>query len=259
VSTPVCAAPQCDRPAHDGFICVTCRDVLRRDLDAVPVLCEDLQVTIAKQDRLGDTDGRSTDEHPLPLRLGPMEARRDLTDTLRAWADHVAQRRGIPAPEHDPVKAASFLRCFLGEIQDDQMAGDIADEIGYCVIMAGRTVDKPLQHVYAGPCDECGVDLYAHPRASDVSCRNCARDYNIDTRRKWMLTKAEDQLLTATEMSRALPGLLQQQLTASMIRGLAHRGRLTAHPPLPDRPREPVYRVGDVIELLHEISSREAA
>jgi hypothetical protein len=125
--------------------------------------------------------------------------------------------------------------------------------------MAGRTVDKPLQHVYAGPCDECGVDLYAHPKASSVSCRNCARDYDIDSRRKWMLTKAEDQLLTATEMSRALPGLLQQALTASMIRGLAHRGRLTQHPPHHTRPRDPLYRVGDVLELLNEISIRDAA
>lgn len=259
MSNPVCAAPQCDRPSHNGFICITCRDILRRDLDAVPVLCEDLQVTIAKQDRLGDTDGRSTDEHPLPLRLGPMEARRDLTATLWAWATHIAGRRNIPAPECEPMRLASFLRVFMGDIEDDEQAGDIADEIGYAVIMAQRTVDKPLQHVYAGPCDECGVDLYAHPRASDVSCRNCARDYDIDSRRKWMLKQAEDQLLTATEMSRALPGLLQQQLTAAMIRGLAHRGRLAAHPPHHSRPRDPLYRVGDVIELLNELSRQEVA
>ncbi|MCW2901579.1 MAG: hypothetical protein JWO67_3844, partial [Streptosporangiaceae bacterium] len=33
--------------------------------------------------------------------------------------------------------------------------------------------------------------------------------------------------------------------------------RLTPHPPLPDRPRDPVYRLGDVIELLNEIAEEE--
>jgi hypothetical protein len=228
------------------------------------VLCEDLQVTIAKQDRLGDTDGRSTDEHPLPLRLGPMEARRDLTDTLRAWADHVAQRRGIPAPEHDPVKAASFLRCFLGEIQDDQMAGDIADEIGFAVLMAQRAVDKPMQHQYVGPCDQCKADLYAHPRALSVACRNspCEAEYNVSDRRAWLLEQVEDQLRTAAELSRALPNLLQQPLSASAIRGLArrHGDKLPQKDPHPKDPmKAPRYRVGDLIALLHEMRADQAA
>lgn len=66
------------------------------------------------------------------------------------------------------------------------------------------------------------------------------------------------QLLTATEMSRALPGLLprdpngrQPALTAAMIRGYAHRGRLAKHPPHPSRPHEPLYLVINLLNALH--------
>lgn len=257
----ICAAPQCDNPNHDGWLCISCRDVLRRDLKAVPTLCDDLQVTIAKQDRLGEQNGPSTDEHPLPLRLAPMQARDDLTDTLATWAKHVAAPRNVTAP-HGPAPAiAAWLSMHLGDISDDPKAGDIADEIGYAVLVAQRAVDKPLQHKYAGPCDHCGADLYAHPKASEVTCRNepCNARYQVSARRDWLLEQAEGQLLTATEMSRALPALLRHTLTAAMIRGLAHRGRLAKHPPHPERPREPLYRCGDVIELCNEIQRHDLA
>ena len=265
-SSPICLAPKCDRPPHDGFLCTSCVATLRRDLKAIPDLLADLEITISKQDRLQDAEKRPTDERPLPLRLGPMEARRDLADTLYSWAAHVARRRGCTLTAHEitPSSVSVFLLNYCGDIQDDPLAGQCADEIGYTVITAQRAVDKPLQHVYAGPCDQCTTDLYAHPRAKEVACRNtdCDAVYDITSRREWLLEQAEDQLLTATEMSRALPGLLQKPLTAAMIRGLAFRGRLTQHPPLPNRPKDPVYRVGDVLDILtsmEEESGRQQA
>jgi hypothetical protein len=213
-----------------------------------------LDVTIMRLDHIGDSDGRSTGR-PLPLRLGPMRARDKLADTLAHWAHRLVGATGLfagPAPVR-ALAAAQCLLAYLDQIQVAGYAGDLADEVGYCVIQGQRAVDKPLQLVYAGPCDECTADLYAHPKASDVSCRQCAAVYEVEVRRRWLLEAAEDQLLTAAEMSRALPGLLKTELTASMIRGLAHRGKLTPHPPHPDRPREPLYRVGDVLNLISEV------
>lgn len=261
--SPLCLSPQCDRPAHDGHLCPSCRDTLRGDLESVPALCADLEVTISRQDRLSDPSGPRTDERPLPLRLGPMEARRDLTDTLFAWSVHVAQRRDIPAPQLHPPVLAEFLIRYLGEIQDDTRAGDIADEIGYCVIVARRAVDKPLQHRYVGPCDKCGADLYAHPHSKVVACPNtpeCDAEYNVEDRREWLLQKAEDQLLTAAELSRALPNLLQQPLTASAIRGYArrHGDKLPQKAPHAKDPnKSPRYRVGDLLALLHDIRNEQ--
>lgn len=262
MTTPICASPTCDRPPHDGHLCQSCINTLRRDLEAIPDLLADIMVTISRQDRLSDSDGRGSSEKPLPLRLGPMEAKRDLADTITAWSDHVAARRDTNLTGQTTLQRADWLTLYLGEVQDDPRAGDLADEIGFAVITAQRAVDKPLQPRYVGPCDKCGADLYAHPRAKAVDCPNvpeCETSYNVDDRREWLLEQAKDQLLTATELSRALPGLLQVPLNAATIRSWAHRGKLTQHPPLPDRPKEPVYRVGDAIALVHELRLKESA
>lgn len=262
--SPICTAPQCDNPTHDGHLCANCIGTLRRDLDAVPWLVEDLMVTISRQDRLGDASGgRRTDERPLPLRLNAVEAKRDMADTLHSWAAHVAGRRGIPAPPHKALEAAAFLARYTGEVQDDPRAGDLADEIGYAVLTAQRAVDKPLAHRFVGPCDRCGADLYCHPRAKVVACPNtpeCDAEYNVEDRREWLLQKAEDQLLTAAELSRALPNLLQQPLTASAIRGYArrHGDKLPQKAPHAKDPnKSPRYRVGDLLALLHDIRNEQ--
>lgn len=260
---PLFGSPACDRPTHDGWLCHTCVNTLRRDLDAVPTILEDLQVTISRQDRIGDPDGRGGTEQPLPLRLGPMEARRDLADTLRAWADHVASRRGTTLDSHQPRHLAEWLSMHLGDVRDDPRAGDIADELGYAVIVARRAVDKPLRHVYVGPCDRCGTDLYAHPKAAVVDCPNtpdCDTAYRVAERRDWLLDRVRDQLCTATDISRALPALLGLQLTSATIRGWARHRGLVRHPPIPtsERPHDPVYRVGDVIDMAREMAQTKA-
>lgn len=218
----------------------------------------DLEVTICRQDRLSDPQPRSDGERPLPLRIGPMEARRDLVHTLEIWSKHVAGRAGIPAPASD---FAGFLTSYLPTITTDPDAGQLADEVGYCVVMCTRAVDKPLQMTFVGPCDLCGCDLFSHPRSLIVACRqvDCTAEYKVAERREWLLLQARDQLLSAAEISRALPGLLPQQtkLTSSMIRGWCHHGRISQRPPHPARPREPRYVVGEILDILAEIHVKE--
>jgi len=269
-ATPICAAPKCDHPAHNGFLCTTCRNTLTADLRAVPDLLGDLEVTISRQDHIGSDETRhgGSDEHPLPLRIGPMEARRDLHATLISWAWHIATRNGatVTTTWFEPANLARYLAARIYAVDSDPLAGACADEIGYAVVLSRRTVDKPLQHRFAGPCDDCGTDLYALPKADDITCRGCAATYQVDARRDWLLDQAEDRLLTATEMSRALPGLLPPDrqgrpamLTAAMIRGWAHRGRITQHPAHPARPNEPLYVVGDVLNLFDELHREDLA
>jgi hypothetical protein len=227
--------------------------MLHRDLLAVADLAVDLDITISKQDRLADKERRPSSERPLPLKLGPMETRRDLTATLAFWAEHTSSRLGheLPALFRDnAVQLAGWLHTFT--LVDDPEVGEMCDEIGYAVIRARRAIDKPAEMLYAGPC-ECDNDLYAHPRAPEIECRECGAVYDVEGRRNWLLDAAEDQLLTATDMSRALPGLINQPLTSAMIRGWARHGRITQHPPLPRRPRDPTYRVGDILGVLLEM------
>lgn len=255
----LCSSPSCSFPALNGFLCRNCTDTLTRDLKAIPWLLEDLEITITRQDRLSDVSDRSSDEHPLPIRLDPMEVRRDLHSTLAAWAQHVAgKHQGLGPGVWTELALAQYLLAHIGDILTDPAAGECANEIGNARLRAQRTIDKPVERVFAGPCDDCDKDLYAHPSAAEVKCINpeCGAVYPIEARRQWLLGKAEDQLLTATEMSRALPGLLGKPLTAAMLRGYAHRGRLTQHPPLPNR-KDPLYKVGEVLDLLRDVAEGE--
>jgi len=263
VSSTLCTAPRCSFPALNGFLCRNCVDVLKRDLGAIPWLLDELETTITRQDKLTDPSGRSGDERPLPIRLHAMEARRDLNVTLASWAAHTAGRfdgldRSVIWTE---LRLANYLLDHLGDILTDLHAGQIADEIGYARGMSQRAIDKPVPRVYVGPCEDCDKDLYAHPSAAEVECKtpDCGAVYPIEARRRWLLGKAEDQLRTATDLSRALPDLLQVRLTASMIRAWAHQGRITQHPPLPDRPRDPTYRVGDILDVCNEEQEKAAA
>lgn len=257
----VCNSPNCPNPPMNGFLCRNCGEQLRRDLSAVPWLVKDLHVTISRQDRIGDATGRCGGEKPLPLRLHAVEARRDLHATLAAWAQHLAGRFDGLARDTvwTEVRLAVYLLAHLDTANTDPAAGQLADEIGYATHTAHRAIDKPAERLFVGPCDDCALDLYVHPSRAEVECANpdCARIYDITTRRAWLLGKAEDQLLTATALSRALPGLLQRPVTASFIRSLAYRGRLTQHPPLPDRPNDPTYRLGDLLDVLREMSEEE--
>lgn len=258
----ICTAPACQLPALNGFLCRNCTDVLTRDLKAIPWLLEELEVTLSRQDCLSEGSDRSSDEQPLPLNMRAVEVRIDLNAVLAAWALHTAGRfdgldRTVVWTE---LRLAQYLLERVGDILTDPAAGQCADEISDIRRRAQRAIDKPAQQVFAGPCDDCGKDLYAHPSKAEVVCHNseCGAVYGIEERRRWLLGKAEDQLRTATDLSRALSGLLGEKLTSSMIRAWAYQGRLAKHPPLPDRPKDPTYKVGDVIDLCNEQAEKEA-
>jgi hypothetical protein len=263
VTGTLCTAPHCSFPAHNGFLCRNCTDTLKGDLTAIPWLLEDLEVTITRQDRLSDPSGRSGDEHPLPIRINAMEARRDLGATLAAWAMHIAGR--LDGLDRDTIwtelRLANYLLDHVGTILTDPAAGQIADEIGNAKGLAMRTIDKPQPRVFVGPCEDCDKDLYARPSAAEVECKtpDCGAIYPIEARRRWLLGKAEDHLLTAPEMSRALPNLLGRSVGLDELKGLLRRRRdqITQHPPIKLK-GPPLYRVGDIAAMFHEIAEEEA-
>lgn len=170
-------------------------------------------------------------------------------------------------------------------------AASLHDEVTAAVRHAKRVVYGPAARVFLGICSgpveleveggdgdtvmgECARDLYGATDRSVVVCPACGWEWDIHARRRHMLVAMEDQLLTATELSRALPSYLEQPLTASMVRGYAARGRLVAHGTAdadPDdgavegvlvvagRRRAPRYRVGDVLDVLADVSARAAS
>lgn len=264
--THLCATSGCARPSPDSTICRTCCDDLRSALrtvcephvnergDRMPLLSVELRTTIARLDRIhaGGIGVISRGaEKPLPWREHAAEAAYVLTDTLGAWVHEIAGWRGITA-DVDPTAEgyALWLLRWIGAIASYDYAAKAMDELSYAIKQAHRAIDRPADRWYAGPCgyEGCTEDIYARPDAVKVECRACGLVWDVVERRTYLLRAAEDYLLTAAEMSRALPTLLDRPLTSAMIRGYVHRKTLVRRGF--NKEGVPVYRVGDVQDIV---------
>ncbi|WP_409186461.1 hypothetical protein F9C11_20420 [Amycolatopsis sp. VS8301801F10] len=231
---------------------------------------------------------------PMPLHLGASSLTDDLRDNLAGWVqnlweDYAVDHTPIDVAVH-PLPLARWLLRHPSWMAGCAYAAELFAEITWRVESARRMVSGPLDRVYLGICsadvrvveefdpdaeqlERCDRDLYGLPNRASVVCPACGWEWDIQERRDWMLRAMENQLLTATELSRALPTYLDREVTASMIRGYAARGRLVQHAdsePSEDdlldvpssgreRRRVPRYRVGDVLDLLAAQSIPQAS
>lgn len=130
-----------------------------------------------------------------------------------------------------------------------------AADLHHTVARATRVIDRPPDHLYAGPCGAeqpdgvlCDTHLYADPTAPTVTCPTCSTSWTVDDRRAWLLAEARHTLGTATELARALTRY-DRPMSASLIHTWHSRGRLTPHGH--NARGHPIYRLGDVLDLIH--------
>lgn len=264
--THLCAVDGCARPAPDSTICRTCFDELQSALRTVcephvnergsdmPLLADELRTTTARLDRI-HAGGIGVivrgAEKPLPWREHAAEAAYVLTSTLAAWVHEIAGYRGLTADVEPTAESyARFLLRWLGAVASYEYGAKAVDELTYAIRQAWRAVDRPADRWYAGPCgyDGCEEEIYARPETMKVHCPGCGLVWDVADRRTFLLRSAQDYLLTAAEMSRALPNLLGRPLTSAMIRGYAHRGTLARHGY--NKEGDPLYRVRDVQDIV---------
>jgi len=159
---------------------------------------------------------------------------------------------------------------------------------------ARRVVDRRADRWYAGPCEEptdqivggcpcachgagpgtpcdqvggCGLEwhrpvrcrgeLYARPGADFVACPVCGAVFDVAERRGWLLAAAEETLAHAELIGRAIPSLAGLAITPSQIRNLADRSRIVSHGV--DTDDRPLYKIGEVLEVVRDIQQRKAA
>lgn len=229
-----------------------------------PGLATDLDDAIARQSTgIGivpaDHEAGLPDETGLvrlPYGYRASEARWELLSTMTATGDDIAARRGL----FRPLNTLDALANWLGhQVQWLRQQPDGADTIAALTDLlsaARRVIDRPADRKYAGPCtattvDEdglvqgCAGELYALPGHTTVTCPDCGASYPLDARRAWLRDQAEDMLLPATELARAVDGL-GVQVKAATLRKWASRKRILNR----GTDTHPLYRVGDVIDLV---------
>ena len=250
----------CARPISDGAtFCVNCGHQLDNaiaDISAYHGLAYDLDITTTRQARIGSREGARSTETPVAYDQRASETSTHLRVVLASWARLIAEETGDTLPADDLARIAAWLRPRVGWLRHHPAGAEAHNEILDAVRDARRVVDRPAERLYAGPCD-CGEDLYARTQAIYVECRNpeCQTVWNVDERRVWLLRSAEDLLLTATEISRAIG-----TFTPSAVRGYAARRRLVQHGERVENGKlYPLYRLGDALDILAQQAERVSA
>lgn len=246
----------CGTPTTDTYLCHTCLGRIAGTLHHLPALVTDLDLTLTKQRRFGDpTDSTSrTAAATLPFNAAAArvlhELRHELHALIRLCLTHGLHQG--PQPTHHTAAMAAWLLARLTPIAGQPWAPQALR----LTAIAGRgeqVIDAPPERTFAGPCDQCGTDLYARAGQAHATCPTCGDTYDLAARRRWLLRMVDDRLATATEVARALTSL-EMPVTAERIRQWKHRARLT--PAATDPLGRPLFRVGDVVDLLIDYAER---
>lgn len=233
-------------------ICGACAGELARALADVPWLAAQLRVSLTRQTSRS-TGGRSATV-PLPYDERAREAAFVLRSALVGWVRVLADPDD-QSPDDDLAAMAGWLSSCHGALIRHPAAEEAHGEITEAVRQAERAIDARAERWYAGPC-QCGEDLYARPGAALVTCHACAEQYDVAERRSYLLAAAEDTLAGATLIAQALTSL-GQPVTPDRMWKWAERGRIVKRGT--DLRGKPLYRVGDVIDLLANQSEKVAS
>jgi hypothetical protein len=255
----------CGRPCADAFLCPDCVGDLVRELDAVPELVVELDLTLARLHRIGPA--ASARGEALPYHGPASEARYVLGNVLRHWTCELSAKRGLAVPVYlhwrNPVPCSRWLARHADAIRLDDDAEQITDEIADAISLARRAIDRPAELVIAGRCevDGCRAMVYARPEAHRATCRTCGAEHDVAERREQMLATAADQLVTVTVALGWARALLPAVPPRGTVDSWIGRSRLLAHGRLPDG--HLIYRFGDlhglIVDWLAWRSRRRAA
>lgn len=210
---------------------------------------------------------------PLPFSVPASDARAEITRTIRALASEVCHHRGLPRPFGDAGHVAVWLADGQVEwLRHHEQAAQHITAITHAVNQARRVIDRPADRWYAGPCGNddaawavaaavfggavpCIGELYALPGEDRVVCPICEWSYDVADRRAWLLEASVDVLATASLIAKALTSL-SSPVTAERIWQWRSRGQLLER--ARDQQDRPLYRVGDVRELVAAAMVRDA-
>ncbi|WP_028924218.1 hypothetical protein [Pseudonocardia acaciae] len=240
----------------DGLRCAPCTDHLASELADVPSLVAELDITRARLDRIAEPGApRGGGEVPLGYRPTVAEVSDVLGMTLTSAARDLALSGRAPHVDlpSQPIQLAAWL---LDQREALRSEHRVADELHYAIRVTRLAIDRPPERVYLGPCDRCDHDLYTAPAARATHCGQCQAPYLVEQRRRWLLHSLREHLATAVEISQGIGELYGQRINRKTIHVWHHRERLVAHGYARDN-RQPLFRIGDVLDLAERSATRQ--
>lgn len=193
-----CMVEWCGRPVGDGYTCQRCADKLSVALGDVPALWQQLDIVLTRQARYSDPEGRGG-EKAVPFNIKASELGTVLRGLLNTWCRLIAEERGKDLPEDHPAAVARWLLNQVTWLRHHRAGGEAVEELTDAVNAVRRIVDRPAERIYAGPCRDCGGDMFGKPGAVSVECRPCGLSYDVAEMLEWMRGQVYGRLVTARE------------------------------------------------------------
>ena len=250
-----CAVEWCDRPVGDGYTCQTCSDRLERGLGDIPALWDELDTVLTKQARYAAAEFRRS-ERALPFNDAASELGWVLRNTLSTWCRLIGEERGRDLPADNVPAMARWMLNHVNWLRHHRAGHEAVEEIASAVREIRKAVDRPAPRIYAGPCQDCGGDMYGKPDAAWVECRPCGLEYDVKAMVAWMQQEARSRLVTAREAV-VLLGRFGIALPQKHIDKWYERKRIVDHGHNTAGVR--LYLFGDVWELVTEIPGERAS
>ncbi len=240
------ACQQCDGRTA-AYLCADCALALRdslvilcvRSLDGngVPQSCllDELRMTATHQARISENVGGPGAEIPLPFHIKAMAHLRGTTSALHRWAFEYGLGNATDPFSADIRRASSpygygqWLIRNIIRIMKFESCGQFAIDVEHRIGSITRIIDRPPVQWFAGPCPECGADLYGQDGKDVVKCRECSGTF--------------DRVIDA-------------RVTPVMLTHWHHRGRLPRRGA--NAAGDALYRMGDVLAVINERERRHA-
>lgn len=269
----------------DARLCGPCTAGLARGLRTVPELLVDLDLTLARADKIGSA-GRGG-ETPVPWKEHVPDAVWVLGNVITVWIRETAESRGLtlvlpPRPAR-PARAippgaradregrpamdtelpdraldtirvgAQWLVEHLVELRHLDDADQAHDELTDALRNARHAVDRPAARIFVGPCDECGEDLYGVPHRARATCAGCGAVYeDMVVRWEGALRKLRGYPATASTIAAMAGELYGVMIDRKLINQWASRGDIRPVDQVKvteDGQRAvPRFRFGDVLD-----------
>jgi len=247
----------CGGDVHDvGALCSICTGRLRRHLLDIPALLAELDTTALRQAKTGDGQGSG---NGIPWNEKAREAQAAIRAAVTRWYRvRAAQALG---QGHDAATFPVITRWLAdqtGRIRLHDWAPAMHADIRTVMGAGWRAIDRPEDRWYAGPCggqcptpqgiQECTWTLWARLDQVAIVCPQCDTSWRVDARREWLMAAADDVWETAPNIASALTIMLRTRVSPATIRYWAATNQLA---PVGERGTARLYRVGDVIALIH--------
>lgn len=159
----------CGQPAPDATICRHCTSRTRRLIIDLPALADDLQITLARQDRVqAPSDGGHSAAEPWPISVAASEQLGRIKHTLVGWTLLLRDEYGIRLPADTIPALAVHLHELSATWRQHEAAQDLVDEMHQLHRDGRKVIDQPENRtkITVGPCPEVSNE-------SDGTLSNC--------------------------------------------------------------------------------------